>query len=141
MEKNDFERLKSSNGKKRNDFVANLIDRVMTGDEKWVLYDNPKRRKPWEIPRHVSTPTAKPNIHGANVILCMWQDHLSVVYYELLKLSEIITGNRYRMQLLRLSRALKEKRLQYQERLDKIILQHDNTRPHVASPSRHTWKR
>ena len=25
MEKNDFERLKSSNGKKRNDFVANPI--------------------------------------------------------------------------------------------------------------------
>ena len=35
---------------------------------------------------------------------------------------------------MRLSRALKEKRLQYQERHDKVILQHDNARPHVAKP-------
>ena len=35
---------------------------------------------------------------------------------------------------MRLSRALKEKRPQYQERHDKVILQHDNARPHVARP-------
>ena len=57
---------------------------------------------------------------------------LGVVYYELLKPSETITGARYRTQLMRLSRALKEKRPQYLERHDKVILQHDNARPHVA---------
>ncbi|GFY14859.1 mariner Mos1 transposase [Trichonephila clavipes] len=31
-----------------------------------------------------------------------------------------------------LSRALKDKRPQYNERHDKVILQHDNTQPHVA---------
>ncbi|CAD7000364.1 unnamed protein product [Ceratitis capitata] len=56
----------------------------------------------------------------------------SKIFYELLQPSETITGNRYRTQLMRLSRALKEKRPQYQERHDKIILQHDNARPHVA---------
>ena len=39
----------------------------------------------------------------------IWQDQLGVVYYELLKQSEIITGNRYRTQLIHLSRALKMK--------------------------------
>jgi len=34
--------------------------------------------------------------------------------------------------LMRLSRALKDKRPQYNERHDKVILQHDNARPHVA---------
>jgi len=58
----------------------------------------------------------------------------SVWYYELLKSSETITGDRYRMQLMGLSRALKEKRPQYQERHDKVILQHDNARPHIARP-------
>ena len=58
----------------------------------------------------------------------------SVVYYELLKPSETIIGDRYRMQLMRLSRTLKEKRPQHQERHDKVILQHDNARPHVARP-------
>ena len=52
-------------------------------------------------------------IHGANVMLCIWWDQLGMVYYELLKPSETITANRYQMQLMRLSRALKVKRLQY----------------------------
>ena len=33
---------------------------------------------------------------------------------------------------MRLSRALKDKRPQYNERHDKVILQHDNAQPHVA---------
>ncbi|EGI68645.1 Mariner Mos1 transposase [Acromyrmex echinatior] len=33
---------------------------------------------------------------------------------------------------MRLSRVLKDKRPQYNERHDKVILQHDNARPHVA---------
>ena len=63
-------------------------------------------------------------------MLCIWWDQLGVVYYELLKSTETITGDR--MQLMRLSRALKDKRPQYNERHDKVILQHDNARPHVA---------
>jgi len=54
------------------------------------------------------------------------------MYYELLKPTETITGDWYRMQLMHLSRALKDKRLQYNERYDKVILQHDNAGPHVA---------
>ena len=83
--------------------------------------------------RHASTLTARPNIHGSKVMLCIWWDKLGVVYYELLKPSETITRARYRTQLMRLRRALKEKRLQYQER-NKVILQHDSARPHVARP-------
>ena len=59
--------------------------------------------------------TARPNIHGAKVMPCIWWDRLSAVYYELLKLSETITGDRYRTLLMRLYRALKKKRPQYQE--------------------------
>jgi len=54
------------------------------------------------------------------------------VYYELLKRSETITGDLHRKQLMHLSRALKDKRSQYNERHDKVILQHDNARPHIA---------
>lgn len=55
-----------------------------------------------------------------------------MVYYELLKPGEAITGERYRTQLMRLSRALRDKRPQFENRHDKVILQHDNARPHVA---------
>ena len=67
----------------------------------------------------------------SKVMLCIWWDQLGV-YYELLKPTETITGDRYRTQLMRLSRALKDKRPQYNERHDEVILQHDNARPHVA---------
>ncbi|GFT49524.1 mariner Mos1 transposase [Trichonephila clavipes] len=77
-----------------------------------------------------STSTAKPNIHGSKVMPSMWW--LGVVHYELLKPTETITGDRYRTQLMRLSRALKDKRPQYNERHDEGILQLDNARPHVA---------
>ena len=40
-------------------------------------------------------------------------------------------GDRYRLQLIRLSHALREKRPEYEQR-HKIILFHDNARPHVA---------
>ena len=100
-----------------------FLHRIVTGDEKWVRYDNPKRRKSWGKPGHASSSKAKPNIHGAKVMICIWWDQLGVIYYELLKPGETITGDRYRTQLMRLSRALKEKRPQYQERHDKVILQ------------------
>ena len=86
------------------------------------------------MPGHACTSTGKPNIYGAKVMLCIWWDHLGVVYCELLKLSEANTGDQYRMQLMRLSRVLKDKWPQYQERQDKVILQHDNSRPHVTRP-------
>ena len=75
---------------------------------------------------HVFTSAARPNIHSIKVMLRIWWDQLGVEYYELLKMSEIITGNQYRSQLMDLSRALKEKRPKYQEGHDKVILQHDN---------------
>ena len=57
----------------------------------------------------------------SKVMLCIWWDQLGV-YYELLKPTETITGDRYRMQLMSLSRTLKDKRPQYNERHDKVIL-------------------
>ena len=57
-----------------------------------------------------------------------------VIYYELLKPNETITRERYRTQLMRLSRALRVKRALYEQRREKVILQHDNARPHVAKP-------
>ncbi|KAG5346656.1 ABCG1 protein, partial [Acromyrmex charruanus] len=53
---------------------------------------------------------------------------------EKFKLHSRHNKNLYRRQLMRLSRALKQKRPEYFERHDKIILLHDNARPHVAKP-------
>ena len=55
-----------------------------------------------------------------------------VIYYELLKPNENITRERYQRQLMRLSRALREKWPQYEQMHEKVILQQDNAWPHVA---------
>ena len=54
------------------------------------------------------------------------------------------TGDRYRLQLMRLSRSLKEKWPLYGQRHDKVILLDGNARPHVAKPVKtyletHQW--
>lgn len=109
-----------------------FLHRIVTGDEKWIKYDNPKRKKSWGKPGHASTSYAKPNIHGSKLLLCIWWDQQGVIYYELLKPNETITADRYRLQLEHLSQALKDKRPEYQRRHDKVILLHDNARPHVS---------
>ena len=47
---------------KRKDFMY----RIVTGDGKWIHYDNQKRKKSWGSPGHASTFAAKQNIHGKN---------------------------------------------------------------------------
>ena len=47
-----------------------------------------------------------------------------------------MTGESYRAQLMRLSQALREKRPQYEQRHEKVILQNDNARPHIAQPAK-----
>ena len=67
-------------------------------------------------------------------MLCIWWDQKGVLYYELLKLGETINGECYRTQLIRLKRAIAEKRPEYATRHEAIISNHDNARPQVAIP-------
>ena len=79
-----------------------FLHRIVTGDEKWIHYDNLKCQKSYEKPGQPAKSTAKPNIHGAKVMLCIWWDQKGMLYYELLKPGETINGERYRIQLIRL---------------------------------------
>lgn len=111
-----------------------FLHRIITGDEKWIHYDNPKRKAAWVKPGEAGPSTPKRNIHGAKVMLCIWWDMKGVIYYELLNSNETITGARYRTQLMRLKQALAQKRPEWKGLHEKIILLHDNARPHVAVP-------
>jgi len=101
------------------------------------FYDNPKKKKYYAKPGQsllsTSTSTSRPNIHGSKIMLCIWWDQKDLVYYELLKPGDSITDDRYRLQLIRLNSVLREKQQpKYEQRHDKVILLHDNARPHVA---------
>jgi len=113
-----------------------FLHRIITGDEKWFYHDNPKRKKAWVKPGEPGPSQPKRDIHGDKVMLCIWWDHRGAIYYELLEPGQTITEDRYRLQLIRLKRALIEKRPEWETRHNKPILQHDNARSHIAQPVR-----
>ena len=49
-----------------------FLYRIVIGDEKWIHYDNPKRRKSWGMSGHASTSTTRPNIYGAKLVFYNW---------------------------------------------------------------------
>ena len=111
-----------------------FLHRIDTGDEKWIYYENPKRKKAWVKSGESGPSQPKRNIHCAKVMLCIWWDMKGVVYHELLTPCETINGERYRRQLMHLKQALIIKRPDWGNRHDKLIFQHDSARPHIAKP-------
>jgi len=59
---------------KRKGFLHHIIT-----DEKWIRYDNSKKRKSWGSPGHASTSTAKLNIHEKKFMLCIWWNQFGVL--------------------------------------------------------------
>lgn len=108
--------LTDDNKKRRVDICMNLLSRCkkkyflhkITGDKKWILYDNPKRRKVWVDPGQPSTSVAKTNIHAKKVLLCVGWDCKGVIYYELLEPGQTVTADRYQAQLIKLSDVLEK---------------------------------
>lgn len=109
-----------------------FLHRIITGDEKWIYFTNPNRKRSWVDPGQSTISTPKRNIHGKKVLLCIWWDHKGVLYYELLKPGETVTANVYQHQLIKLNQKVTTKRPEWAERHGKVILLHDNARPHVA---------
>jgi len=98
-----------------------FLHRIVTGDEKWIYFENPKCKKSWVDPGAPSTSTARPNRFGRKTMLCVWWNQKGVVYYESLKPSETVNTKRYQQQLIDLNRSLLEKRPEYRKRQHKII--------------------
>lgn len=110
-----------------------FLSRIVTGDEKWIYFDNPKRLKSWGKPGHPSTSQPKQDIHSHKVMLSIWWDEKGPVHYEFLEPGETIKGPLYRRQLMRLKLAIEAKRPEWKDRHEKLIFHQDNARPHIES--------
>ena len=106
--------------------------KIVTGDEKWIYYDNPVKKKQWLDPCQAAVASPKPNIQRKKVMLSVWWDMKGIIYFELLEPRQTINAERYTQQLKRLCEAIEERRPFNGHGKRKVILQHDNARPHVA---------
>jgi len=105
-----------------------FLDRIITGDEKWVLYSNVTRKRQWLTRGHPAVPTPRPGRFPKKVLLCVWWDMCGIVHFELE--NRTITSKIYCEQLERLSQAISVKRPWLLER--GVIFHHDNARPHTS---------
>ena len=71
-------------------------------------------------------------------MLCVWWDQKGIIYWELLQPKQTVTADLYSQQLMRLNQALQKKRPFTGKGKRKVILLHDNARPHVAKTTRAT---
>ena len=115
-----------------------FLHRIVTGDEKWIYFESPKRKRSWVAPGEPPTSTTGPNRYERKTMLCVWWDQKGVIYYELLKPGEAVNTERYRQQMIDLNQALREKRPEYQKRQHKVILLRDNAPSHTAKPIKET---
>ena len=119
---------------KKKDFLWKIV----TGDEKWIYFNNPSNKRQWLDPGQASVQTPKRNIHGKKVMLCVWWDIKGILYFELLQPKQTVNAQLYSQQLTRLDEKIREKRTGPGHGNRKVILLHDNARPHVAIKTKET---
>ena len=97
-----------------------FLKRMVTGDEKWVTYDNVKRKRSWSKSSEAAQMVAKPRLTARKVFLCVWWT---------------LNSNPHCQQLDRLNAALMQKRSSLINR-GRIVFHQDNSRPHTSLVTR-----
>lgn len=112
-----------------------FLKRIVTGDEKWVVYNNVKRKRSWSKKDEPPQTTAKADIHQKKVMLSVWWDYKGIVHFELLPNNATINSEVYCHQLDKLNDALKQKRPELINRKG-VVFHQDNAKPHTSLMAR-----
>ncbi|CAK9832629.1 Histone-lysine N-methyltransferase SETMAR [Anthophora retusa] len=92
---------------------------------------NDGRKRQWTDKDKQPIPTAKVSLHSKKILLSVWWDMYSVIYYELLEPNQTINADVYNEQLCRLNLELIKKRPRLVN-IKKVLFHRDNARPHKA---------
>ena len=72
-----------------------FLNRLVTGDEKWVLYVNVTHKKQGLNLGQKPLQDPKPGLHPKKVMLSVWWDISGVLHFELLEEGQTITADLY----------------------------------------------
>ena len=111
-----------------------FLDRIVTCDEKWILYDNRRRSAQWldnnEAPQHFP----KPNLHQKKVMVTVWWSAAGLIHHSFLNPGETITAEKYCQKIDEMHQKLRGMCPRLVNMKGPILL-HDNARPHAAQPT------
>jgi len=103
---------------------------LITGDEKWIVYNNIKKKISWGYPSEPPKAVPKADLHPKKVLLSIRWVLQDILYFELLPPNTTINSDVYCHQQEKLKTAVQEKRPSLENRKG-VILQLDNARPHT----------
>lgn len=73
-EKNLMDRISNCDSLYKRNEETPFLKRVVTGDEKWIIYNNVQRKRSWRKRDESSLATSKVGLHPKKVMLCIWWD-------------------------------------------------------------------
>lgn len=130
-ERNQNLRLEICNGLILRNMREPFIERIVTCDEKWIMYDNRKRSGQWLNIDEPPKKMPKPKMHQKKVMVSVWWSAAGIIHFSFLKPGETITGEKYCLELDEMHKKLSLKQPSLVNRKGPILL-HDNARPHVS---------
>ncbi|XP_075858554.1 TATA box-binding protein-associated factor RNA polymerase I subunit D isoform X1 [Microcebus murinus] len=108
-----------------------FLHRIITCDEKWILFDNRKRSAQClgkdGVPKH----SPKLNIHQKKLMVSVWWSSAGIIQYSFMKPGQSVTADVYCNQLDETMRMLAIKQPTLVDR-DRPVLLQDSSRPHVT---------
>jgi len=72
--------------------IEPFLKRMITGDEKWITYDNPTKKRSWIKKGEKAQAIAKPGLTRKKVMLYVWWNWKRIVHYELLSSNQTINS-------------------------------------------------
>jgi len=119
---------------KRNE-IEPFLKRMISGDEKWITYDNPTRKRSWIEKGEKAQAIAKSGLTRKKVMLCVCGGTGRESFTMSLSSNQTINSELYCEQLQRLQQAIERKRPELIN-WRAVVFHHDNARPHTSLMTR-----